>query len=477
MKAHDVHPAKHSVLEIFQAQKANRYTVSMSTYAERRAKLQKLYNALFAHEQEIRDALYADFRKPAVEVNLTEILTVAGEIKSNMRKLKKWMQPHKVPATKLTPGTKSFIFYEAKGLCLILSPWNYPFELTMMPLVAAVSAGNCVIIRPSENTPRIASVMERIVAEVFPLNEACVMRGGREVGKELMALPFDHIYFTGSTTVGKEVMHAAADNLASVTLELGGENPLIIDETADVKVAAKRIAWGKFINAGQTCITPNYACVHVSKKAEFLAEIKKCIEKYYGKTEEERARSTSFARVIHARGFQNIKNLYEDAVQRGAKTEIGGVFDEKNLYVSPTIISEVRLDFPMVRAEIFGPLLPVITYTDLDEVLAHIQSHYKPLSLYIFTRKKENMLKVLKSTTSGQMGVNDLIVQSSQKNLPFGGVNHSGMGSAHGFFGFKTFSHERAVIRQVMPMSGTEVFFPPYTWFKERLSAVFARMQ
>jgi aldehyde dehydrogenase (NAD+) len=478
MKANDdIQSNKKSVSEVFNTQKANRYNVSMSSCEERKLKLKKLHDAILAHGQDIRDALYADFRKPAVEVNLTEILTVISEINNNMRKLKKWMQPHKVSATKLTPGTKSFIFYEAKGMCLILSPWNYPFEITMMPLVAAVSAGNCAIIRPSENTPHIAGVMEEIIKEVFPPNEVYIFRGGREIGKVLMAQPFDHIYFTGSTNVGKEVMHAAADNLASVTLELGGENPLIIDETADIKMAARRIAWGKFLNGGQTCISANYACVHVSKKEEFIAEIKKCIEKYYGKTEEERAQSKSLARVIHTKGFNNIRSLYEDSIQRGAKTEIGGVFDETNLYVSPTIISNVKFDFPVLHTEIFGPMLPVITYSDIDEVLAYVRSQFKPLSLYIFTRSKDNMMKVLRSTTSGQMGVNDLVVQSSHKNLPFGGVNHSGMGSAHGFFGFKAFSHERAVIRQTMKMSATEIFFPPYTGFKEKLSALFPRIQ
>ena len=463
------------VRRVFDKQRDTALRLRTSTAAERIAKIMKLHDAVMAHRPDFYEAAYKDFKKPPAEVDLAEILPVIAEAKHAKRALKGWMKPQGVWPTSLTIGLKSWVQHEPKGRCLIVSPWNYNVNLSFGPLVSAIAAGNTVMLKPSEMTPNLTALMVRIVRELFAEDEVAIFEGDAMVSTALLALPFDHIFFTGSPAVGKIVMAAAAKHLTSVTLELGGKSPTIIDETADLKLAARTIMWGKYTNNGQTCIAPDYIYVHPGVKDAFVTECRAVLKECYGESAQEQMASPNLARVVNERHTKRIAGLLADAKQRGAKITVGGEVSEKDCFIQPTFIENIPADAKIQSEEIFGPLLPIMTYTDLDKVIEHINAQPKPLSLYIWSRNEQNIQKVLKKTSAGGTCINHCVVQYGHGNLPFGGVNNSGIGSAHGIYGFKAFSHERAVVRTRFMMAKT--LFPPYNDFKAKLMNMMLKTQ
>ncbi|MBC7714370.1 MAG: aldehyde dehydrogenase family protein [Rhizobacter sp.] len=449
---------------LFKAQVDNRWTMSQTTVKERRDLLLKLKHSIQDHREEIKKALHDDFRKPHAESELTEIHTAIDEINFAVKKLKKWMRPKRVPTPIVLFGSMSFIKYEAKGVVLILAPWNYPFSLLMNPLIAAIAAGNCAIVRPSEKTIATGLVIKKILDEVFPANIVKTVIGNIDVAEKLLELPFDHIFFTGSTNVGKMVMAAAAKNLTPVTLELGGKSPVIVDHDVDLADCAEKIFWGKFMNGGQTCVAPDYIFIPEELKAEFIELFKKQVEKRFGETSVDRLKTEDFARMVDVKAFERLatkikdeKKLMEDETQKDQR------------FIPPTLLTDVQLNSPIMEDEIFGPILPVLTYKNVDTVIDYIRANPKPLALYIFSKNRKTIKKVLMGTTSGGAVINHVILHLANPHLPFGGVGHSGMGSYHGEFGFKTFSHERAVLKQGK-FTLSNLYFPPYDTFMSRLA-------
>lgn len=448
--------------ELFEKQKANQGNISQTSAALRVAKLKKLRQAILSKQVELQKAIYDDFRKNPCEVDVTEVYPTVSEINHSIRHLHKWTKPHRVKTPLVLLGTRGEVRYEAKGVVLILSPWNYPFQLLMSPLVAAISAGNCVVLKPSSKTAHTARFLKKFISELFPENEIALVEGDHRVADALLELPFDHIFFTGSTSVGKKVMEKASKNLTSVTLELGGKSPVIIDETADIRKTAERVMWGKFINAGQTCVAPDYILIHESRQAEFIQEAKAVIASRYGSNGSQQE-SPDFCRLVTEDHLRGLKTVLENSLQAGAKIETGGQMDLKERFLSPTILSEVKSDSPIMKEEIFGPLLPILTFKNLQEAIDLIRSRPKPLALYVFSQKSDHVEAILQGTTAGGTCVNSLIIHLANSDLPFGGVGYSGMGNYHGFFGFKTFSHERAVLHQGR-LDMLRLFYPPYRW-------------
>jgi len=454
---------------LFESQAATALKLRQSTATERRAKLRKLLAAILERKEAILDACQKDLAKHPTETNLTELLPLVGEIKHTISLLKRWMRPHPVGATLATLGTSSRVMYQPKGRCLIISPWNYPLSLALGPLVSAVAAGNTAILKPSEFTPHTNRVVGEIIGAVFPKDEVAVVEGAADVATDLLARPFDHVFFTGSPAVGKKVMAAAAANLASVTLELGGKSPVIVDASADLRGAAEHIIWGKMVNAGQTCIAPDYVYVHRDVADRFVELCRNTIAQRYGVTDALVRSSPDFPRMIHRRHAERVAGLIDDAVRSGAKLACGGTSDAESRYVAPTLLRDVPASAQILKEEIFGPVLPILTYDSLDTVIASINAAPKPLALYTWTRDSRTVEALQTHTSSGSLCVNLCLQQFAQHNLPFGGVNNSGVGNAHGFFGFKAFSHERAVMA-AGPLSALKLLFPPYNDKKRRLS-------
>ncbi|MBX2840872.1 MAG: aldehyde dehydrogenase family protein [Flammeovirgaceae bacterium] len=454
--------AKSEVKRVFDLQQANRLNINQTTARERIDKLKKLLQFVLQNQENIKRAIYQDFRKPGSEVDLTEIYVVTSEIKHAISHLKKWTKLKKVSTPLAFAGAKSYIQYEPKGVVLIIAPWNFPFNLVFGPLISAIAAGNCVMIKPSEMTPHTSALMTKMIEEFFPENEVAIFEGDYKVSEELLKLPFNHIFFTGSPQVGKIVMKAAAENLASVTLELGGKSPVIIDETADVKESAEKVAWTKFINNGQICIAPDYVLVHESKHDSFIEEFKKVVGKFYGNSSEEIKTSPDYARIVNHRHYQRIKGLIEDAREKGAKIEMGADFDDTTDFISPTLITKVPENAKVLEEEIFGPVLPVLPYSQTQEPLDYINSRPIPLAMYIFSKKKKNVKNFLSATTAGGTCVNDCGIHFYNNNIPFGGSNNSGVGKSHGFFGFEAFSNARSVMKQPFKKNGIHLLMPPY---------------
>lgn len=435
--------------------------------AARITQLNRLRETIKRFEKDIIAACGADFRKPPAEVKLTEIFPVLQEIRHTTRHLKKWMRPKRVGATLGVFGTKAQVRPEPKGVCLIIAPWNYPVNLSLGPLVSAIAAGNSVIIKPSEVTPNAARVIVQIVREAFTPDLVTVIEGGADVAQRLLALPFDHIFFTGSPAIGRIVMEAAAKNLASVTLELGGKSPTIVGPNANIKKAARNIVWGKFANNGQTCIAPDHVFVHRDVAPTFNAAMQAEIGRIYGKTLEAQKATPDYCRIVNAGHFSRVRGLIEDARTKGAQILQGGQTDVTQNFVAPTLIANVSDDMDITREELFGPILPILEYVDLEKVIDRINAAPKPLALYIFDKKESFAREIIARTSSGAVGVNLTVVHFLHPNLPFGGVNNSGIGAAHGEYGFTAFSHEKAVMEE--KHSITHMLFPPYTAFVQRL--------
>jgi aldehyde dehydrogenase (NAD+) len=453
------------IQRIFDVQQANHMKVGNSTVAERRAKLKKFHEVMEKYRPQIKDAMYKDYGKHPSEVDLTEVYPITSEIKHARRKLSSWMGKQHISTPLALLGSTSHVRYEPKGVVLIISPWNFPFNLTFGPLVSAIAAGNTVIIKPSEMTPHSSALMGKLLAEVFEENEVAVIEGGKDTSTELLALKFDHIFFTGAPSIGKVVMAAAAKHLTSVTLELGGKSPTIVDETADLKMAARRVAWGKCLNNGQVCIAPDYVFVHESKKVEFVQEVNNAIKGFYT---ENASDESSYARIVNNHHFKRIKGYVDDAVEKGAKVESGGQFDESQNYISPTVMTDVSNDSKLMTNEIFGPIMPIFTFNHVDEAIAQINEREKPLALYIFSKSNKNINHILGNTRAGGGCINHSSVHFFNTNLPFGGSNNSGIGKGHGKDGFMAFSNARGILRQHVP-NALELLLPPYTNFSQKL--------
>lgn len=447
--------------DLFTRQRANQAAVKRSSAKARIAKLEKLRDAILARETAIRDALAKDFRKAPAETEITEVVPILTEIKEAIAHLGAWMRPHKVGTPMSLFGTRSYVHYEPKGVVLIIGPWNYPFQLVIAPLIAAVAAGNCAIVKPSELTTNTSALLVELLGAVFSEDEVGVVEGDHVETQKLLALPFDHFFFTGSTRVGRIVAEAAARHLASTTLELGGKSPAIVDETADLADTAKRLAWGKFVNAGQTCIAPDYILVDERRRDALVDALRGSIETLYGATEDARRASRDFCRIINARNYERLKKLLDDTVAGGAQIAFGGTTDQDDRYISPTILTDVRPDHAVMSEEIFGPILPVLTYKSFDEVAPFVTARDKPLALYVFSDDDDRVDHVIANTTAGGTCVNNTVIHFANHNLPFGGVGASGSGNYHGFWGFKAFSHERAVLRQGR-VDMLKQIYPPY---------------
>ena len=400
----------------------------------------KLLNTVIIHENEIIQALHDDFKKPAFESVLTETSQVVLELKHVIKNMKKWAKPRRVFPSLLNFPSKDYIYKEPYGKVLIIAPWNYPFQLALYPLISAVAAGNQVVVKPSELTPKTSEIIVKIIHKVFDKNHVEVIEGGIEVSQKLLSERWDYIFFTGSVAVGKIVAKAAAKNLTPVTLELGGKNPCIIDETANLKLAAKRIVWGKFVNAGQTCIAPDYILVQKNMKKHFVNFLKEEITKAYGENPEE---SPDFARIINAKNWQRLVALIEPE-----KVVFGGESNPKDNYISPTLVEETSLDSPIMQEEIFGPILPILTYKKESEIAAVISRFEKPLALYVFSENPGFQKRIIQNYSFGGGCVNDTIIHFANKRLPFGGVGHSGIGAYHGNLSFDTFSHQKSIVKK-----------------------------
>jgi len=434
-----------------------------STLQQRKAVLKRFLKTIEKYTPDIVEAGMEDFNKPEVEVMLAEIFPVVHEIKHTLKHLSKWMKAKRVSSTKATFGSSSKVVYEPKGVSLIISPWNYPVNLTFGPLVSALAAGNTAMIKPSEFTPNMAKVISKIVAECFDDKEVAVFEGEVDVSLALLEKPFDHIFFTGSPQVGKSVMAAAAKNLTSVTLELGGKSPVFIDSSADLKKAAQKITWGKCSNNGQTCIAPDYILIPENRLKVFVEEMKDAITGAYG---EQIKNNPDYARVVNVAHTKRIKGLLDDGLKNDGEVIFGGEIDINARYIEPTLVlgkkdSEAFINSRLMQEEIFGPVLPIVTYQDTHEAIAHINAHHKPLALYVFSENKVTTDAVIQKTSSGGVCINENIIHFLHGNLPFGGVNNSGIGNSHGEYGFKAFSHERAVLED--KFMSNSMLYPPYT--------------
>lgn len=433
-----------------------------STLEERSARLVKLRNWIKENQNLIRKALWEDFRKPEPEVDLSEIFPVTSEINHTLRNLKDWMKPKSVSTPLSMIGTSGKIHFEPKGTALIISPWNFPFNLTVGPLVSALAAGCTAIIKPSELSPATSFLIQKMVKAVFPTNEVEVFLGEVEESQALLRLPFDHIFFTGSPAVGKIVMKAAAEHLSSVTLELGGKSPAIIDASADLNDAAGKLIWGKFVNCGQTCIAPDYILVHESQKERLLMELKVFLQKFYDPAFKGIENSRDYARIIGPKHFERLSDHLEDAISKGATLDFGGKTDKSSFYFEPTILTAISEDMSVFQGEIFGPILPILTFSTIEEAIGMVNSKPKPLALYYFGKESENSEKVVRETSSGNVVLNDCVIHFLHNNLPFGGVNNSGIGKAHGHEGFLAFSNEKGVLTQRIGLNNVTLLRPPY---------------
>jgi aldehyde dehydrogenase (NAD+) len=434
------------IARVFALQQANQWNVKATDAAERKAKLARLKAAIENRADDIVAAVLEDTRKPEGEIRVTEVLNILGNIQLNIESLDDWMTPTEVTPSKVATD-RAQIAYEARGVCLILGPWNFPLGLTLGPVAAAVAAGNCCMVKLTDLCPATAKVAKAIIGDVFDENEVAVFEGDVSVAQALLELPFNHIFFTGSTRVGKIVMAAAAKHLASVTLELGGKSPVIIDDGADIDAIAAALAGAKQFNGGQACICPDYVFVKPDQQARLVEGFKANVSKnlYVDGT----INKGAIAQIVNEGNFNRVKALVDDAVAQGATVAHGGTLEQADLTIHPTMLTDMNPQMKILQEEIFAPVLPVMTYDDLDQVIEYIEARDKPLALYIFSPNEANVDKILARTSSGGVTVNGVFSHYLENRLPFGGVNGSGVGSYHGYFGFKAFSHERAIYRHI----------------------------
>ena len=430
--------------------KIEEYTIALREFfnkgatrdvAFRIGRLKALKRAIIEQEKEISAALWSDLRKSEGEAYLTEIGMVLGEIDYHVKHLRRWVKPRRLATPLVFWPSKSRIMYEPYGVVLIIAPWNYPFQLLLEPLIGAISAGNCAVLKPSPSAPATAEVIRKIVTNVFGPAYVSVFDGEGNVVEQLLKERFDYIFFTGGPRFGQHVMEMAAKHLTPVTLELGGKSPCIVGRGANVEIAARRTAWGKFINAGQTCVAPDYVFVHEDQRAEFVEAVRVAVKRFYGDCPYE---SPDYPRIVHREGTERLARL----MQSSGQVVVGGEMNVEEKYIAPTVLVDVESDSPIMREEIFGPILPVLTYREIDEVIRFVNEREKPLALYYFGPRQEAR-EVLNRTSSGGACVNDTIVHLANPRLPFGGVGMSGVGKYHGKASFELFSNLRSVVKSV----------------------------
>lgn len=443
-----------SIKDVFESQKEYFLTDSTRDLDFRIRSLRALREEIINNEREIQEALFKDLHKSEEEAYLTEIGIIVSEINQNIKKLKRWAKPKKVRSSIACFPSSAKIVSEPYGVVLIISPWNYPFQLAISPLIGAIASGNTAIVKPAEYSPNTSNIIKKIIDKVFNSNYVKTIIGGKEESQILLDFNFDYIFFTGSPVLGKVVMEKASKHLTPITLELGGKSPCIVDETCDIKLSAKRIAFGKFLNSGQTCIAPDHVFIHKSIKEEFVSELIKVINTFYSDDQE---KSKDFGRIINELHFDRVSALLQDG-----DIIFGGKVNREERYISPTLIENIKQDSELLHSEIFGPILPIIEFENIDELIETIRVKPKPLALYIFSSSKQIQNKIIFKISSGGVCVNDTIMHLVPENLPFGGVGNSGMGSYHGKKSFETFSHQRSVL-----IRGTfldiALRYPPFT--------------
>ena len=434
-----------------------------SSYQDRIAKIKSIYNYILnkSNHDRIAEALYKDLRKSNEEVITTEMTPVILTIKEVCKKLKHWMKDEHVPSPVTMVGMSSFIKYESKGNILIIGPWNYPFQLAIYPLVYAIAAGNTAIIKPSEFSSNTANAISIMIKELFDENEVAVVEGGIPEATALLALPFNHIHFTGSPKVGKIVMEAAAKNLTAVTLELGGKSPVIIDGSTNLNSTAEKVCWGKTLNSGQTCIAPDFALVQENALDGFVEGFKRACEKFYDPDKKGIDQSKDYGRIINDTNFDRVQALLEDAKENGAKVEFGGEVNKQDRYIQPTLLSNINMQMKIMQDEIFGPILPVVSFKNKEDVTELLNSFPSPLALYIMSNNKDNTKYFLDHTVAGGTCINELMLTSVNPHLPFGGVNNSGVGKTGGKHSFMDFSNQRGVIKRKYGNS-IKLIYPPF---------------
>ncbi len=443
---------------------AARAPALITTTAEQRAdKLRRLVKAVIDARPAIIEAGRAELRLNETDID-AQLLMVKTEGEFIARNLKNWMGRHPVKGSLMSLGKKSYVQYEPKGVVLNLATWNAPVAIGLVPLMGAIAAGNTMLLKPSELAPKSAQVLADIVASVFPDDEFAVVQGGPEVAGELLKLPFNHIFFIGGHAVGRLVMRAAAEYFASITLEMGGKNPTIIDASADLPDAARKIAWGRVANCGQVCLAPDYALVEASVQQPFVEALGKAMHALYNADGKGFQASPDLPRIVNTRHFDRIKALLDDALAKGARVACGGETDRDDLYIAPTVLTDVTEDMRIMQDEIFGPILCVLPFSRREEVLATIRRRPKPLGLYVFAKDRAAIDWYLTHTTSGSTVVNHNLIQSgTNPNLPFGGVNASGTGRLGGRFSFLECSNTRAVVEEGPPLGDPGLMFPPYS--------------
>lgn len=415
--------------------------------------LKKLKSSIQRHEKDIFDALKKDLNKAPFEAYETEIGIVITELNDAIRNLPKWSRVKRVKTPIVLFKSSSYIMPEPYGVVLIMSPWNYPFQLALTPLIGAIAGGNCAVVKPSAYSPAVSAIIVEIMQECFSGRYISVIEGGREANQQLLKEKFDYIFFTGSVPVGKTVMEAASKHLTPVTLELGGKSPCIVDKDVNVDIAARRIIWGKTLNSGQTCVAPDYLLVHKDVKAELLAAMKKYIKVFFG---DNPCNNDEYPKIINEKHFNRLRGLIE-----GGEIAAGGTVNEATLQISPTILDHVSWDDPVMQEEIFGPILPVLEFERLSQVIKAVNSRPKPLALYLFTSSKDVERQIIRSISFGGGCINDTVVHAASSHMPFGGVGESGMGGYHGKWSFDTFTHKKSILKKSF-RADIKVRYAPY---------------
>jgi aldehyde dehydrogenase (NAD+) len=449
----------------FALQKSYKTQMKNTSCEYRLNKIKKFKKVLLARKDEVNKALLSDFHKPQVETELTEIMPVISMINLLEKELSSWMKDKKIKTPLLFKGAKSWVRHEGKGNCLIIAPWNYPFQLNVYPVLTAFAAGNTCIVKPSEFTPNTNKVIGLLFEEVFSAQEVQMFEGEIDICTELLKLPFDHIFFTGSTNVGKIVMEAASKHLASVALELGGKSPVIVDKNIDIDSAAKKIIWGKLVNSGQTCVAPDYILIHSEDQDKFIDSMISHVSDFYS---ENWKNEKDYCHIITKRHADRLNLLIEDAIDKGATVKAGGEYFPDEKLITPTILINVSSDMKIMQEEIFGPILPVIGMESVVEMIDYINDFDNALAMYIFSEKKSNINQIMNQTVSGGVTINDTLISVGHPILPFGGAGKSGIGSYHGKYGFDEFSNHRSVMKRDFDL-GTSYFYPPYTTKKEKI--------
>ena len=455
----EVSDFKTAIDQVYDLQVENKINTRKLTVNQRKEYLRNLESVILRHRSEIEEALFVDLRKSKVEADSTEIFPVLSEIRLFRKKLNRWSKTNSVRNNLLFLCSTAQIQPEALGNCLIISPWNYPFQLCFVHLIACISAGNTAILKPSEFCPNVSKVLDIILSEVFEENHVALIEGEIEETTYLLTKKFDHIHFTGSPKVGKIVVQAGAKHLSSVTLELGGKSPLVIDGTIPMQEVVEKAVWGKLINFGQTCIAPDYILIKEEFQNQFIKMFIAHIEKVFGKNP---AQSKDLARIVNLQNYNRLKNLIENAIENGANCPFGNEYIEAELYIKPTFLTDVPINAKINEEEIFGPIFPIYTFKEINEVIEFINQKEKPLALYIFSKDSIFIDKIKNETSSGSVVINETLVHVLHPNLPFGGVNNSGIGVSTGYAGFKDFSHMKPILKVNRFLSPSKFLNYPY---------------